>query len=213
MKKWIYLFFLTFVNFGVKAQFETLKDSIVQIYGVVMTTDSLKGIEGAFIKVKGQNRGTISSNKGVFSIAAFKGDVLEFTHVNYKGKEVQIPLNNEGNQYSIIQLMTPDTNFTAEVIIRRKPTKEEFARDFVNKDIPDDEIEMARKNLTPEKLAVLSRIYSRDGKEGVNTTLRGVADRYYYNGQLAPQRILSVNAWRDFVRAWKRGDFKRKKKK
>jgi hypothetical protein len=203
--------FLFLVNFC-KAQFETIKDSVVQIYGVVMTTDSLKGIGGAYIKIKGQNRGTISSNQGVFSIAAYKGDVIEFTHVNYKGKSARIPTSIEGNQYSILQLMTPDTNYNAEIIIKRKPTKEEFARDFVNNDIPDDEIELARKNLDAGKRAILSRLYARDGTEGVNATLRGVADRYYYNGQMPPQRILSVNAWREFISAWKRGDFKRKKK-
>jgi hypothetical protein len=212
MKKCFYFFLFLVFSYTSNAQFEAIKDSVVQVYGVVMTVDSLKGISGAFIKVKGQNRGTITSNQGVFSIAAFKGDVLEFTHVSFKGKEAVIPKNIQGNQFSVIQLMTPDTNFTATVIVKRKPSKEEFARDFVNKDVDDDEIELARKNLDASKRAVLSRVYARDGKEGVNATLRGVADKYYYNGQMPPMKILDVNAWREFIKSWKRGDYKKKKK-
>src|ERR1700694_1775554 len=91
------------------AQFETVKDSVVQLYGIVMTADSLVGIPAVSITIKGQNRGTITNNQGVFSIVAMKGDVIDFTHVSYKPKEVIIPKTLDGNQYSIVQLMVEDT--------------------------------------------------------------------------------------------------------
>jgi spore germination protein GerM len=47
-----------------KAQFEGFRDSVVQLYGVVMTADSLKGLESVSVVVKGQNRGTITNEKG-----------------------------------------------------------------------------------------------------------------------------------------------------
>lgn len=212
MRKYLYALFLIIVYTTAKAQEKPLTDSVVQIYGVALTADSLKGISGAYIKIKGQNRATITNVQGVFSIAALKGDVLEITHVSYKGKEVKIPFNIAGNKYSVIQMMVPDTNYLPTVVIKKTPTPEEFARDFVNTDVPDDDIELARRNLDESKRRVLSRIYARDGKEGVNATLRGVADKYYYNGQMAPMKILSPLAWADFFKAWKRGDFKRKKK-
>ena len=93
----------------VKAQFETSRDSVVQLYGVVMTADSLVGVPGVSIMVKGQNRGTVSNAQGVFSIVVLKGDQVEFTHVTYKPKTISIPRNLEGNQYSVVQLMVIDT--------------------------------------------------------------------------------------------------------
>jgi hypothetical protein len=212
MRKIVFLIVFVLVHkFGI-AQFEVVKDSVVQIYGLALTADSLKGIRGAFVKIKDQNRGTITNNQGVFSIAALKGDVLVFTHVNYQGKEVTIPYNITGNQYSVIQMMIPDTNYTPTVIIKSRPSAEEFARDFVNKDVPDDEITLARKNLDETHRRVLSRVYAKDGREGVNSTLRGVADSYYSKGQAPSMRILSPTAWAEFIKSWKRGDFKRKKK-
>jgi hypothetical protein len=90
------------VSFG---QFETFKDSVVQLYGVVMSADSLKGLPAVSIMVKGQNRGTLSNDEGVFSIVVLKGDKVEFTSIGFKPKLVEIPQKLEGNQFSMIQLM------------------------------------------------------------------------------------------------------------
>src|SRR5437763_9648709 len=84
------------------AQFEKARDSVVQLYGIVMTADSLVGIPAVSVTIKGSNRGTITNNQGVFSIVVLKGDVIEFTHVSYKPKTVIVPKGLEGNQYSVV---------------------------------------------------------------------------------------------------------------
>src|SRR5690349_9531104 len=93
---------------AVKAQFESFKDSVVQLYGVVMTADSLRGLPGVTVKLRNQNRGTFTNEQGVFSIVVLKGDIIDFTYVGFKPKEVVIPSNIEGNSFSIIQLMVVD---------------------------------------------------------------------------------------------------------
>ena len=65
----------------------------MQLYGVVMTADSLKGLESVSVVVKGQNRGTITNDKGVFSIVVLKGDEIEFTSVGYKPKTIYYSKN------------------------------------------------------------------------------------------------------------------------
>src|SRR5258705_3103462 len=107
MKKILPLALLIFFIFpgDVKAQFENFKDSVVQLYGIVMTADSLRRIPAVSVVVKGQNRGTITNDEGVFSIVVLKGDQIEFSSIGYKPKLVAIPKNLEGNQQSIIQLL------------------------------------------------------------------------------------------------------------
>ena len=146
------LFFAPAVS---KAQFENVRDSVVQLYGVVMTADSLVGIPAVSIVVKGQNRGTLTNNQGVFSIVVLKGDVVEFTHVSYKPKVVAIPKTLEGNQYSVVQLMIADTVYLPATIIRPRPTSAQFARDFANTKIEDDDYEIARKNTSVAKRRAL----------------------------------------------------------
>src|SRR5215212_2518591 len=99
------------IPFASNAQFEQLKDSVVQLYGVVMTADSLKAIPSVSVMIKGQNRGTFTSEEGVFSIVVMKGDKVEFTSIGYKPKLVEVPASLQGNQFSVIQLLVTDTEY------------------------------------------------------------------------------------------------------
>lgn len=212
MKKIVqYLILLLFLLPAIsKAQFENLRDSVVQLYGVVMTADSLVGIPAVSIVVKGQNRGTITNNQGVFSIVVLKGDVVEFTHVSYKPKVVAIPRNLEGNQYSVVQLMIADTVYLPATIIRPRPTAAQFARDFANTKVDDDDYEIARKNTSVAKRRALMQSTPADGREASNIQLKNVATKAYYSGQTPPQNIFNPAAWMEFIESWKRGDFKKK---
>lgn len=202
--------FATAIVWKSNAQFTQLKDSVVQLYGVVMTADSLKGIPSVSVIVKGQNRGTMSNEQGVFSIVVLKGDIVEFTSVGYKPKIVEVPRNLEGSQQSIIQLMVTDTTYLPVTIIRPRPTREQFERDFVNTDIPADNLEIARKNNDAATRQALMRSMPRDGRESANYALAQGAKKYYYQGQTPPIGLLNPLAWADFISAWKRGDFKNK---
>jgi hypothetical protein len=206
-----YLAILLFLSpFAAKAQFENFRDSVVQLYGVVMTADSLQGLPDVSIVVKGTGRGTLTNYQGVFSIVVMKGDVVEFSFVGFKPKQVTIPRNLEGNQYSVIQLMVTDTVYLPATIIKPRPTREQFERDFVTSPVPDDDIEIARANNDVAKRRVLSEAMPRDGREATNLNLSSGARRTYYSGQVPPMNIMNPMAWGEFVRAWKRGDFKKK---
>jgi hypothetical protein len=212
MKKTLLLLilFAIVLPFTARSQFEKLKDSVVQLFGVVMTADSLMGIPSVTIKVRGRNQGTYSNEQGVFSIVILKGDMLEFSSIGFKPKLIEIPRSLEGNQHSIIQLMVRDTVYLPATIIRPRPTREQFERDFVNTEIPDDDYEIARKNTEEGKRRILSRSMPSDGREAGNILLRNNANRAYYYGQAPPQNIFNPFAWNEFIKAWKRGDFKNK---
>lgn len=202
---------LTLSPSHVQAQFETTRDSIVQLYGVVMTADSLVGIPAVSILVKGQNRGTLTNNQGVFSIVVLKGDEVEFTHVSYQTKMVKIPTNLAGNQYSIVQLLVADTVYLPATIIKPRPTPEQFFRDFVNNPVPDDDYETARKNMSEAKRRAWMQTTPGDGGEATRMQLNKIANRAVYQGQMPPMNIFNPAAWGEFIQAWKRGDFKRKR--
>jgi hypothetical protein len=206
----LYLFIAFLLPATAKAQFETARDSVVQLYGVIMTADSLVGIPAVSVMIKGQNRGTITNNQGVFSIVVLKGDDIEFSHVSYKPKTITIPRNLEGTQYSVVQLMVADTIYLPATIIRPKPTAEQFARDFVNTKVPDDNIEIARRNTDATKRRILMESTPGDGGEATRIQFNRIANRAVYQGQVPPMNIFNPAAWAEFIQAWKRGDFKRK---
>ena len=105
MKKFIGLFlFLAFAEFT-HAQSD---DKLVQISGVVLTSDSLDHVSFANIVAKGSRHGTISDYFGYFSFVAQKGDTIEFAALGFKKAFFVIPDTLSSNKYSLIKIMDPD---------------------------------------------------------------------------------------------------------
>ncbi len=213
MKKFLpYLFVcFAFLPIKAKAQFETFKDSVVQLYGVIMTADSLRGMPAASIMLVGQNRGTITNAEGVFSIVVLKGDKLQVTSVGYKPITITIPRDLAGNQQSVIQLMVTDTVYLPATIIKPRLTRQQIERDFINNDVPDDDLAIARKNNDAATRRILIATMPADGREASNQYLRQYSQKLGYAGQIAPMNIFNPFAWNEFIKAWKRGDYKRKR--
>lgn len=211
MKK-ILLHILPFVCFAFIAQKTTAqtadRDSVIQLYGVVMTADSLQAVPAASIIVVGKGRGTMTNDEGVFSIAVLKGDKVKFSCVGFKDHDVIIPSNLKGNQFSVIQLMVTDTAYLPATIIRPRPTRAQFERDFVNTNVPADQYEIAQQNISAEKRRLLLTTLPADGQEAVSYKMHQAAEKLYYNGQQPPINLFNPAAWADFIQAWKRGDFK-----
>jgi hypothetical protein len=199
-----------FIPVAAKAQFENFKDSVVELYGVVMTADSLQALPSVSVVEKLQGRGTVTNSQGVFSLVVLKGEKVEFTSVGFKPKTITIPRDIEGNQYSVLQLMVTDTVFLAATIIKSRPTREQFERDFLKTKVPDDNLEIARQNNDENRRRLLMASLPRDGREAANKYLSQQSAKYYYAGQAPPQNIFNPFAWADFIKAWKRGDFKKK---
>lgn len=146
----------------------------------------------------------------MFSIVVLKGDHILFSSIGFKDKSIFIPRDLTETQYSVIQLLVSDTNYLPATILKPRPTREQFERDFANTRVPDDMYETARQNTDQAKLRALMATLPQDGREAVNYQLRQDANKYYYAGQIPPQNIFNPFAWAEFIKAWKRGDFKNK---
>lgn len=208
-----YFLFAVMIFFSLKSSAQNQpvkKDTVVQLYGVVMSADSLRGLDATSIIVEGTGRGTITNSQGVFSIPVLKGDKIRFSSIGFKDKTITIPANLQGNQYSVIQLMVNDTAYLPATILRPRPSRTQFERDFVNTDVPADALEIARKNNDEATRKALLMSLPSDGREAFNAQVRQQAAKSYYTGQVPPQNIFNPAAWAEFIQAWKRGDFKRK---
>jgi hypothetical protein len=215
MRKALFITIITLASFSQNKAFaqtvDIYRDSVIQLYGVIMTADSLKAIPFASVVVEKKGRGTITNNDGVFSIAVNKGESITFSCIGFKNRTILIPAKLEGNQYSVIQLMINDTNFLPATILRARPSRAQFERDFVNAKVDDDMYETARKNTSMSQKRIILSSLPYDGKEAVGASLTQQATKYYYAGQMPPMNILNPSAWRSFINAWKRGDYKSKK--
>ncbi|RYD55853.1 MAG: carboxypeptidase-like regulatory domain-containing protein [Sphingobacteriales bacterium] len=186
-------------------------ENVVQINGVTMTADSLRAVPGVTVMLKNKYRGVESSFSGVFSIVAYKGDTLQFSGVGYRSKEYIIPKTVKGHYFTMIQLMTQDTFYLPETIIRPMPSKQQFEYAFRHWHIADDKLEIARKNTNAMTLRALAYTMPRDGRENQAVYQSMQAQKAVYYGQAAPMNIFSPTSWAEFYEAWKRGDYRRRK--
>ena len=183
---------------------------LIQFSGVVVTIDSLLPVPFATILVKGTNRGTTSDYYGYFSFVAKKGDTLVFSSVGYKKSEFFVPDTLIGNRYSLIHSMVQDTIEIETVDIFPWPTPEQFKEAFLALNIPDDDLEIARKNLNPQSLAEKAKSMPMDGSLNFKWANQQRTNQLYFAGQYRPNNLLNPIAWAKFIEAWKRGDFQRK---
>src|SRR5690606_1002245 len=101
---------------------------LIQVTGIVLTADSSSPIAYTSVMIRNLNRGDITTDKGLFSMACYKGDTLDFTAMGFKDKSYVIPQDVEGKFISIVQLMPYDTFYLDETVITDNlpKTAEEF---------------------------------------------------------------------------------------
>lgn len=183
-------------------------DSLIQFSGLVLTSDSLKAIPNTNIYIQGTNRGAISNAQGFFSLVAKAGDTVVFSNVGFNRVKYGVPTGLETDRLSVVQLMTRDTIFLDPTVVYPWPSPEQFREAFLSLNVPDDNLERARKNLEREKLKELGEAMPNDPNEALDQYARDEAYKYYYYGQAPPYQILNPFAWAQFFKAWKEGLFK-----
>ncbi|MCX6247424.1 MAG: carboxypeptidase-like regulatory domain-containing protein [Bacteroidetes bacterium] len=192
---------------------EYSNENLVQFSGITVTFDSLTSVPYARITIRNTNRGTTSDALGYFSFVAHKKDTILFHALGYKPASFIIPDTITKSRYSLIQLMTGDTLTLPAAIIFPWPTLEDFKRAFVNFKVPDDDLERARKNLDGDQIMVSAKNYPMDARMNYNSYIENQTSKLYYFGQQQPFTIFDPFAWARFIKAWRDGEFKRKKEK
>ncbi|MBT6029459.1 MAG: hypothetical protein HOH13_04085, partial [Crocinitomicaceae bacterium] len=183
----------------------------IQFSGFVIDSDSLIPVPYAGIYNKSRKSGRLADLYGYFSIVAAPGDLIRFTSVSYKDSYLTIPDTITNDKYTMYFMMETDTFLIQPVYIYPWPSKEEFAQAFLEFDIPDDNLERARKNL--EHADMRDRMLGTPGDGDVNFkwAMAHHQRQLYHSGQAPPISLMNPFAWSKFIQAWKNGDFKRKK--
>ena len=216
-QSWRCLLLIAFLGLMVNtvAKAQARKDSIhiVQISGKVVTeeNDKLVNIPYAVVAVVGTHRGTFTDVDGFFSIVVRNGETLIFSVLGYKEAYYKVPDTLSRDRYTLFQIMTTDTFLLPEAVIYPWPDPDNFNQEFLAMDVHDDLEDIAAENLSEKAMMQLRENLPSDGSENTSYYLRQQAGTYYYAGQIRPVNVLNAFAWKEFIQAWKRGDFKKKK--
>ncbi len=185
------------------------RTELVQFSGIVVTGDSLFPIPFSHILIKGTSRGTISDFYGFFSFVARPGDIIVFSCIGFKKAYYKIPDTLSKDQYTMFQVMYPDTVYLPETVIYPWPSPSQFKDAFLSLRIPDDDYERARKNIA---IIASKDYYMRmpmDGSGNYKQYVQNQVQNYYTSGQMPVNNLLNPMAWAAFFKAWQNGEFQK----
>lgn len=206
------LFAALLLGSSVLAQPTTTKmHDLVQFSGVVVT-DSLAPVPFTHILVKNTYRGTMSDVYGYFSFVAQEGDTVLFSAVGFERDQYVIPTDLPDNKYSMIHVMSRDTVQLREIAVYPWPSKEQFRDAFLNLRLPDDDYQLALKNLSPAEMVQRMENLPPDAYQSFRYQMQLDQTRLYYAGGTPNINLFNPIAWAQFLQAWQNGDFKRKDK-
>jgi hypothetical protein len=182
----------------------------VQFSGIVVTGDSLEPVSFTHIQIRGTNRGTIGNFYGYFSFVARANDTVDFSSVGFKMATFVVPDTLTTDHYTMFQVMHADTIYLSETVIYPWPTPSQFKHAFLTLQIPDDDLERARKNIEMMKIKDYLMTTPMDGSMNYRNYVQNQVSNYYTIGQMPQNNLLNPLSWAAFFDAWKRGEFKKK---
>lgn len=209
-------FILIFFSSLEKSFAQFPKYDVYQLSGFVLSEDYHKPLNLAGIKVKNSLRGTVTNEKGYFSLPLYKTDTVIFSFIGYKTKSFTLSRAVSGVKYDTLQFYSVQILLRADTII--VPAAYVFPRDFtafkmdfLNLKLPEDSLQIA--GLRPEILALMMKDLPPDGQEVYGR----VAQQWMYDQRntatLKMNPLTDPFAWYEFIKFLVDESKKKKKKK
>ncbi len=162
MKHWLTIFILLFAFSNLKAQDVT----IVQFSGVIYNADSNIVVPYVSITNKSDHNKVISANhQGYFSFVAHQGDTIIFSSIGYRREALVIPKSVTDKRYTVIVRMKAEAINLPLVRVLPWASVDDFNRAFMSMKFADDDLEIARKNVSRTSILASAKTLSRDGAE------------------------------------------------
>lgn len=206
MRNWLFLIFL----FCSLSGFSQVGDKkLVQFSGIIMNRDSNTVVPYVTItNVTGRDQFFSANYKGYFSFVANEGDTLVFTAVGYKREGVVIPINLSDDKYTILMKMQQEVINLPMVQVYPWASTDEFKKEFMTLKFADDDLEIAKKNVSRESLSAMMASLPRDGAEMQSFNFQNNHNRLVnrnINQRLA-NPLLNPFAWGALIQQIMQGD-------
>ena len=187
---------------------------LVQFSGVVINPDSNSVVPYVTItNVSARNRVFVATYKGYFSFVVQEGDTLAFSAVGYKREGIVIPSDVSDNRYTVMMKLKQEVINLPAVRVYPWASIDDFKKEFLTMKFADDDLEIAKKNVSGEKLLAMAASLPRDGQE-----MQGYNFQNNHNNlinkninQKLANPLLNPFAWGALIQQITRGDKSRNK--
>jgi len=186
-----------------------MDSNLIQLSGVVINDQTLDPMPYTTVYDRTLRHGVIADYYGYFSSVVLPGDTLIFSYYGYQTSTYIVPDTLSERRYSIIHMLQRDTLNLPEVIVYPWPSREDFARAFIEMRPYDDDIRRAQRELSGESLAFVAARLEGDASLAYGNTQNQYYTKLYTNGQLPANNLFNPYAWAKLIQDWKAGKLKK----
>lgn len=206
----IFIFVIFSLSFAFKSISQNDKDTsrLIQLSGVVVSESSLDQLPFTTVIDLTSKKGTLTDAYGFFTLVTFPGDTLAFSCIGHKSGTYVVPDSLGDNRYSVIHVLKEDTNYLEDVVIYPWPSKENFAKAFVEMEPYSDAFQRAKQQLSGESLAFAAAKLQSDASLAFGSSQSQMYTQIYSQGQSPATNLLNPFAWSKFISEWKKGNLK-----
>ncbi len=179
---------------------------LVQFSGVVINADSSGIVPYVTITNLSFNKQVNLANyKGYFSFVAHEQDTIKFTSIGYASTTIVIPAKVNDKSYTIQVRLSASITHLPAVRVFPWATTDEFNKDFLSMKIADDDLAIARKNLTGKSISSLEKTLPLDGGD---RTILNYNDMHtnLVNSHSITNPLLNPFAWGALIKEIAAGD-------
>lgn len=199
----ILLFFVATVF----AQDETRSNKLVQFSGIITDADSNAVVPYVTITNVSYKEQKYSANyQGYFSFVAHAGDTITFSAVGFTSKTIVLPNEIVDRKYTAKIQIKSEIVYLQTVRVYPWATVEEFTKDFLSMKVADDDMAIAKRNLSPKSIKGMSQTLSRDAQEIGSSNYRNNFDRMVNVNMRQTNPLLNPFAWGKLMQTIFNGD-------
>ncbi len=181
---------------------------MIQLSGVAISEETLEPMPFTTVYDKTIKRGVVSDYYGYFSLVVYPGDSIIFANSHYDNSTFIVPDTLNLNRYSLVHMIPANTIDLPEIDIYPWPSREDFARAFVEMRPYDDAIRKAQRELSGESLAFAAAKLESDASLSYGTVMNQRYSQLYNQGQLPVNNLFNPISWARFIQDWKDGKLK-----
>lgn len=187
---------LLFVVSCVFAQEKTQANKLVQFSGIVTDADSNMVVPYVTItNISNKGQKYAANYQGFFSFVVNPGDTVMFSAVGFTSKTLVLPKIISENKYTAMIQIKSEIMYLKTVRVNPWATVEEFNKDFLSMKIADDDMAIAKKNLSRQSINGMKLTLPRDGQEVANSNYRYNFDRMMNVNMRQTNPLLNPFAW------------------
>ena len=198
---------LLFFSAVVFAQSETKSTKLIQFSGIITDADSNSVVPYVTITNQSFNEQKYAANyQGYFSFIAHPGDTLLFSAVGFTSKTFVLPSVIADSKFTAMIKLKTEIVYLRTVRVNPWATVEEFTKDFLSMKVADDDMAIAKRNVSPEALRGMIKTLPRDGQEVSNGNYRYNFDRMMNVNMRQTNPLLNPFAWGKLMQTIFNGD-------